>query len=598
LNLPNLANFDSVDPVYKPKASVGSYPTDADPVIHSDTFRSTFGVDGTGVKVGVISDSINEVGGGIAASVATGDLPPNVQVLEDELDGQGADEGRAMSEIIHHIAPGAGLAYHSGFNGQQDFANGIQGLVSVGAKAITDDVGYFDEPVFNDGIIAQAAESAVNQGVFYTSAAGNNADHAYFAPYKGTAATVGSITGQFQDITGTGDPLQTFTLASGATTTISFTWDAAYLEGGGTGNFVVPNSFIAQVTDAAGKALSTPAVFTTTPNEANVIVQFTNDGSFGTNNFAFSFNLASGPAPTMVYWQSEDDGDPTADPKALDEGAQTVVGHAKGAGVVSSGAVNYQTPTTVEPFSALGGNIPTLFDNNGVRLATPDIRNEPIVAAPDNVQTSFFAVQDATGAFRFMGTSAATPHVAAAAALLLQVQPTATPAQLTQYLVANALNINDPAHTGAGLIQLTVPFVLQRPTIPLIPEVEVGQTSDTATNLGVLNVGQSITSITESLGPLPDGRNDYDWTSYTAGQTGNFVAAESTVLGFNVELQLFTLQGNTLVELAKSLARGVSSQAVGVAVTAGQEILVEVKGQNSSFGIQDEANYNLTASLT
>ena len=106
LNLPNLDNFDSVDPVYKPIVNaVGSYPTDGDPVIHSDTFRSTFGVDGTGVKVGVMSTSINEVGGGVAASQATGDLPANVQILEDELDGQGTDEGRAMSEIVHHIAP-------------------------------------------------------------------------------------------------------------------------------------------------------------------------------------------------------------------------------------------------------------------------------------------------------------------------------------------------------------------------------------------------------------------------------------------------------------------------------------------------------------
>ena len=217
LNLPNLDNFDSVDPVYKPIVNaVGSYPTDGDPVIHSDTFRSTFGVDGTGVKVGVMSTSINEVGGGVAASQATGDLPANVQILEDELDGQGTDEGRAMSEIVHHIAPGASIAFHSATNGQQDFANGIQQLVNAGAKVITDDVGYFDEPVFNNGVIGQAAESAVNQGVFYTSAAGNDADHAYFAPYRGIAATVGGTTGQFQDITGTGDALQTFSLETEA----------------------------------------------------------------------------------------------------------------------------------------------------------------------------------------------------------------------------------------------------------------------------------------------------------------------------------------------------------------------------------------------
>ena len=602
VNLPNLANFDSVTPVYKPQTNIGSYPTDDDPVIHSDTFRIANNVDGTGVKVGVLSDSVNEFGGGLAQSVATGDLPANVQVLQDDLAGNGTDEGRAMLEIVHHIAPGASLAFNSGFNGAQSFAQGIQNLASAGANVITDDLTYFDEPVFNDGVIAKAAESVVNAGVFYTSSAGNDADHAYLADYKGIAATVGSITGQFQDITGTGDPLQTFTLAVGDTATIGFTWDAAYLEGGagGTGNYVVPNDFIAQVTDANGKTLSTPQVFDAmaqNTNEASDIIQFTNDGSFGTNNFAFSFNLASGPAPTMVYWQSFDDGGP-GDPMALGEGAETIIGHHAATGTVPTGAVDYTTPNTIEPFSALGGSqIPILFDSNGARLTTPEVRTLPTVAAPDGVQTSFFGQQDAQGAFRFFGTSAATPAVAAAAALLKQAQPTATPADVTQYLVTNALDINDPLHSGAGLIQLTVPFVIPRPSIPYIQDVETNQTSDTATNEGVLSTGQTFATDTEGLGPLPDGRNDYDWFSFTAGQAGTFVATEQTVLGFNVELQLFTLQGNTLVELAKSVAQGVNSQSLGVAVAAGQEVLVEVKGQNSAFGIQDEANYNLTVSL-
>lgn len=51
----------------------------------------------------------------------------------------------------------------------------------------------------------------------------------------------------------------------------------------------------------------------------------------------------------------------------------------------------------------------------------------------------------------FAGTSQATPQVAAAAALLLSVNPNLTPAQIKQILIATADNINDPNQGGGRL---------------------------------------------------------------------------------------------------------------------------------------------------
>ena len=101
-------------------------------------------LNGSGIKVGVLSDSFNNLGGA-ATDEANGALPSaaHIQVLSDYAAG-GSDEGRAMMQIVHDIAPGANLAFYTAFNSAQDFANGILALAAAGCKVICDDVSYFD----------------------------------------------------------------------------------------------------------------------------------------------------------------------------------------------------------------------------------------------------------------------------------------------------------------------------------------------------------------------------------------------------------------------------------------------------------------------
>ncbi len=110
---------------------------------------------GAGIKVGVLSDSFNDLGGAVADE-ANGALPSasNIQVISDLASG-GTDEGRAMMQIIHDIAPGASLAFYTAFNSEQDFANGILALAAAGSKVIVDDVSYSDEPFFQNGVVAR-----------------------------------------------------------------------------------------------------------------------------------------------------------------------------------------------------------------------------------------------------------------------------------------------------------------------------------------------------------------------------------------------------------------------------------------------------------
>ncbi|MEN8693080.1 MAG: hypothetical protein AB1Z20_23700 [Desulfobacterales bacterium] len=142
--------------------------SEGDKAHRADQARATYGVDGTGVQIGVLSDGVDS----LANRQATGDLPNNVTILPGQA-GSG-DEGTAMLEIVHDLAPGAELLFATAFNGQASFASNILALRDAGADVIVDDVGYFAEPVFQDGIIAQAVNSVTADGALYFSSAGNS----------------------------------------------------------------------------------------------------------------------------------------------------------------------------------------------------------------------------------------------------------------------------------------------------------------------------------------------------------------------------------------------------------------------------------------
>ena len=136
-------------------------------ITHTANKAVALGVSGAGVNIGVLSDSASPAE--VAALIASGDLPANVTVLPGQA-GSGADEGTAMMEIIHDLAPGANLFFATAFNSEQSFADNIRTLrFTYHCDIIVDDISYFDEPVYQDGIIAKAVDDITADGGLYFS---------------------------------------------------------------------------------------------------------------------------------------------------------------------------------------------------------------------------------------------------------------------------------------------------------------------------------------------------------------------------------------------------------------------------------------------
>ena len=99
-------------------------------------------------------------------------MPAQVTVLPGQA-GAG-DEGTALLEIVHDLAPGAELYFATGFGGQARMAVNIEALCEAGANVIVDDIGYLQEAAFQDDIAAQGVNAAVADGCVFFSAGGND----------------------------------------------------------------------------------------------------------------------------------------------------------------------------------------------------------------------------------------------------------------------------------------------------------------------------------------------------------------------------------------------------------------------------------------
>ena len=443
--------------------NTGSVTSKGDAAAFANKVRSTLNcagksIDGTGITVGVLSDSFSCKG--IGAGQATNDIP-SVEILEEISScATATDEGRAMAEIVYDLAPGAKIKFCSAFNGLAAFANCIIKLQQAGCTVIVDDVFYFSEAAYQDDVVAQAVDLVKSRGVSYFSSAGNQARNAYEAPFRPTTASVtiagyGKINnGNFHDFdpSATTQIFQRFTVPAGTThsNTVILKWVDRYFSiSGAPGALSDVDIFIVKIT--------TGPVFTyVTSSEGGNIggdaVEIMRPNSLAAGNYAVMILLFRGPAPALLRYTMLGGSLPGLTFKT---NSSTCGGHANARGAMAVGAVNAaQTPVfgvnppVLESFSSAGGQL-VYFDTKGVLLTTPENRRKPDFSCFDGAITTFFGSGNI-----FFGTSAAAPHAAAIAALTLQARPALSVDEVYSILKQTAVDFLAPGYdedSGTGL---------------------------------------------------------------------------------------------------------------------------------------------------
>lgn len=430
------------------RQDAGQFTSEGDAILRSDQLRAT-GLLGAGVKVGIISDGANNW----TTASASGDLPATITTygsctvqqrnVSACLAGKTCNEGTAMAEIVHDLAPQAEIAVAAAST-SLEFIQRINQLANnFKANIIVDDLKFYAEPFFADGDIAQAV-AALPDNIIYITSAGNAGDFHYedqFRPNGGTGAVIHEFS--------SGVDRMEFIVPAQGYTMPTLQWNDPFDNPLNNYDLLIATQtgFVYRTDTApatkAKKSLCIPnltnvdihydaIVKRTSGNTKRIELFFVSSGELGSDGI--EFNQASG----------------------------SVFGHAGIPSVITVGAINAAEPGNngIAPYSSRG---PSRID-----FPSLSVRAKPDLVAIDGVMVS------GAGGFPspFFGTSAAAPHVAGIAALLMSSQSRFDAKKVKEALTLGAIDLGPTGHDpsyGFGRVDAIMAKSFLKPSVVLPP---------------------------------------------------------------------------------------------------------------------------------
>jgi len=423
----------------------------------ADVARRNFLVTGSGVTVCVISFNAQHVDRTKVVVMPGLGGPQNLQ-----FDGEGA----AMLQIINRLAPGAALAFASGSpippgDAETATANAFRQFANTGCKIIVDDITNAGDSPFQSRKVTSEIDAAVAKGIVVVSSAGNfgNAANGTSQVWEGDFLQAGAPW-----------PAGTHGFSSARTSSAAIF------------NTIFPTDPASNDPTKACPASPVKKADGTDREGAQAILSWNDPLGQATNDYELKlYDIASMDPKDPTKWKVYADGmtlpggnpikvagvrpntavaifkKPGAAPRYLRLEVTGSCGRLK---VYTEGSTRghnaAENAITVAAVSAAGRTTPfdqtakvdagssdgprrVYFAADGTPYPGGKVLLKPDLAAASGVMTDVPVDQ-----YRpFKGTSAAAPHVAAIAALLLSYRPGLTPAQVRAILIASAIRIED-----------------------------------------------------------------------------------------------------------------------------------------------------------